>query len=223
MARLIALTACVAALTVGRSIPVSAADSAVAAAVREALHFSVERAVANVGRPGGFGGNAAIRIPIPEQLSKVEAVLRQTGQDKRADRFIESLNQAAEEASPSSRSALLGGVADLALHDAHRVLIGADTSATDLLRRLAFGRTVTTLGPAVADALGRSGATRRYHRLVRDSPFGGLVPPVDLEAYVSVRTAEGIFHAIGMEERRIRIDPAARPTARLREFFGAHR
>jgi hypothetical protein len=98
-------------------------------------------------------------------------------------------------------------------------------AGTELLRRVALSRTLAALTPAVADAMRRVDMTRRYKRFVRDSPLGGLVhqPPVDLDAYVVLRTVEGIFHAIGQEERRIRFDPSARPTARLREVFGAQR
>jgi hypothetical protein len=207
------------------AIPALAADSVVAAALREALQLAVERGVTAVARPGGFLGNPAIRIPLPDQLAKVETVLRQAGQDRHADRFVESLNQAAEEASPAARSPLLASVVELALDDAHRVLAGGDTAATELLRRVALGRTIAALTPAVGDAMGRAGAARRYKRFVRDAPLGGLVQqvPVDLDAYVVLRTVDGIFHAIGQEERRIRLDPSARPTARLREVFGAQR
>ena len=207
------------------ALPALAADSLVAAALREALQLAVERGVAAVGRPEGLLVNSAIRIPVPEQLAKVETKLRQTGQDRRADRFVASLNHVAEEAAPAARPPLLAGVGDLPLDDGHRVLAGGDTAGTDLLRRVALGRTTTALYPVVVDAMGRVGVARRYKRFVRDSPLGGLFQqtPVDLEAYVVGRTVEGIFHAIGQEERRIRIDPAARPTARLREVFGAQR
>jgi hypothetical protein len=207
------------------ALPALAADSVVAAALREGLQLAVERGVAAVARPGGFLGNPAIRIPVPDQLAKVETMLRQAGQDRRADRFVETLNQAAEEASPAARSPLLAGVVELALHDAPRVLASGDTAGTELLRRVALGRTITALTPAVGDAMGRAGVMRRYNRFVRDVPFGGLVQqaPIDLDAYVVLRTVEGIFHAIGQEERRIRVDPSARPTVRLREVFGAQR
>jgi len=166
-----------------------------------------------------------LSLPVPEQLARVETKLRQTGQDRRADRFVASLNHVAEEAAPAARPPLLAGVGELPLDDGHRVLAGGDTAGTDLLRRVALGRATTALYPVVVDAMGRVGVARRYKRFVRDSPLGGLFQqtPVDLEAYVVGRTVEGIFHAIGQEERRIRIDPAARPTARLREVFGAQR
>jgi hypothetical protein len=207
------------------AIPALAADSVVAAALREALQLSVERGIGAVSRPEGFLGNPAIRIPVPDQLAKVETMLRQAGQERRADRFVEALNQAAEEASPAARPPLLAGVVELALHDAPRVLAGGDTAGTELLRRVSLGRTIAVLTRSVGDAMGRAGAARRYKRFVRDAPLGGLVQqaPVDLDAYVVLRTVEGIFHAIGQEERRIRFDPSARPTVRLREVFGAQR
>ena len=204
----------------------SAADSVVAAALREALQLSVERGIAAVARPDGFLANPAIHIPVPEQLSKVETKLRQTGNERRVERFVESLNRVAEESTPAARPVLLAGVAELALDDGHRILTGGDTAATDLLRRTTLGRVITALNPVVADTMGRVGVARRYKRFMRDSSsFGGLFQqsPVDLDAYVALRTADGLFHAIGQEERRIRVDPAARTTQRLRDLFGAHR
>jgi hypothetical protein len=111
------------------------------------------------------------------------------------------------------------------LDDASRVLAAGETAATDLLKRYAFNRAIVALNPAVAEAMDRVGTARRYKRFIKGSQFGGLVreTPVDLDAYIVLRTVDGIFHAIGQEERRIRADPSARPTARLREVFGAQR
>jgi hypothetical protein len=205
-------------------LPALAADSVVAGAVREAMHLAVERGVAAVARPAGFLDNPSIRIPVPEQLARVETKLRLAGQDRRADRFIESLNQVAEETAPSARPPLIIAVGQLALDDGHRVLQGGEMAGTDLLRRVAFGRVIAALTPVVGDVMDRVGATRRYKRFVRDSPFGFLQPtPFDLDAYVVGKTADGIFHSIGREEQRIRTDPSARPTARLRNVFGAQR
>ena len=197
----------------------------VVAAIREALHLAVERGVAAVGRPDGFLGNPAIRIPIPDQLGKVEAKLRQTGQDRLVERFEASLNYAAEYAAPAARPVLLAAIGDLPLDDGRRVLAGGEIAATEALRRHALGRVITALNPAVAQATDRVGTARRYKRFMKDSQFGGLlqVPTLDLDAHLVGRTVDGVFHAIGKEERRIRTDPAARPTALLREVFGAQR
>jgi hypothetical protein len=204
-------------------VTVVAADHGphVAAALREALHLAVERGVAVIGRPDGFLKNPAIRIPVPEQLAKVEAKLRLAGQDTRIEKFVTALNRTAERAAPAARPALLATAAELAFEDGGRLLDAGGTAATEILRRAALGRVIGALNPAVSAAMDRTGTARRYKRFMKDAHFGGLVqaPSLDLDAYVVGRTVEGLFHAIGQEERRIRTDPAARPTPLLREIF----
>ncbi len=207
--------------------PAGASDRGphVVAALREALQLAVDRALSGVTRPDGFLANPAIRIPVPDQLAKIESALRLTGQDREVDRFIVSLNRAAEHAAIAARAPLMASVVEVGLDDGHRVLTGGETAATEALRRHAVGRTVNALHPAVAEAMDRAGTARRYKRFVKDAHFGGLMQPVslDLDAFVVGRVVDGLFYAIGQEERRIRTDPAARPTQRLREVFGAQR
>lgn len=189
------------------------------------MQLAVERGIGAVARPDGFLGNPAIRISVPEPLSRIEARLRQAGDDRRADKFIASLNHAAERSAPAARPVLLAGVAELPLDDGQRVLARGNTAATELLRRFTFSRVIAALNPAVADAMDQVRVARQYKRFVRDSPLGGLFQqsPVDLDAYVVGQTIDGIFHAIGEEERRIRLEPSARATPRLREVFGGQR
>lgn len=207
--------------------PAIAGDQAahVVIALREALQLAVERGVTAVARPDGFLADPAIRVGVPEQLAKVESMLRLAGQDAQVEKFIVSLNRAAEHAAPAARGPLLVGATELYLDDGQRLLTAGETTMTEALRRHGLGRAIAALTPAVAEAMDRVGTASRYKRFVRGSRFGGLVQhaPLDLDAYVVGRTIEGIFHAIGQEERRIRTDPAARPTQRLREVFGAQR
>lgn len=194
----------------------------VVTALREALRVAVERGVASTGRTDGFYGDPAIRIGVPSPLGRVESALRMAGQDRIVDRFAESLNRVAEHSVPATRAALLTAAAEVPLDDGHRVLTGGETAATEALQRYALGRVITALNPAVASMMDQVGATRRYKRFMKDAHFGGLVqaPNLDLDAFVVGRTVDGLFHAIGQEERRIRLTPAARTTPLLREVFG---
>jgi hypothetical protein len=214
-------------ITVGLTAPpTAAADRAqLTAALREIVQLAVARGVAAVARPDGFLGNPAIRIPVPEPLVKVEAALRVGGEEKRAERFVQSLNRVAEQSSPAARPVLLGAVPELPFDDGQRILGGGESAATDALRRFALGRVTAALNPVIRDTMERVKVARRYKRFVRDFAMGGLVsvPPVDLDAYVLGRTVDGIFIAIAQEERRIRVDASARPTPLLREVFGAQR
>ncbi len=205
--------------------PVAGVDRGghVAVALREALQLAVERGVRSVARPDGFLGNPMIRIGVPDQLAKVESALRLSGQDRETEKFVVNLNRAAELAAPAARASLVLSASEVYLED--RLLSAGEGALTEALRRHGLGRAIAALAPAVADATDRLSTARRYKRFVKGAQFGGLVQhtPVDLDAYIASRTGEGIFHAIGQEERRIRIDPAARATMRLREVFGAHR
>ena len=205
--------------------PIGAQDrgSPVVGALREALQLAVERGVASVARQDGFMANPNIRLDVPEQLGKVESALRLAGQERVTDKFVESMNRAAELAAPAARAPLIVGASEVYLEE--RMLGAGETVLTDALKRHALGRALAALTPAVAEATDRAGTARRYKRFVKGAHFGGLVQqaPVDLDAYVVGRTGEGIFYAIGQEERRIRSDATARPTARLREVFAPHR
>ena len=207
--------------------PVLAADRgpSVVAALRETLRLAIERGIAATGRADGFSRNPAIRVQIPDALSRVESTLRLAGQERVIDRFGESLNRVAEHAASASRPVLLAGAADVPLDDGHRVLTGGETAATEALRRHAVGRVITALNPVVTNAMDQLGATRRYKRFMKDVHFGGLMqaPSLDLDAYVVGRMVDGIFHAIGEEERRIRVNPAARTTPALRAILDAQR
>jgi hypothetical protein len=87
------------------TMPAQASDrhAQIVIAVREAIQLSIERGIAAVGRQDGFAANPAIRISIPEQLGKVESVLRLAGQEERVEKFAVSLNRAAEHAAPAAR------------------------------------------------------------------------------------------------------------------------
>jgi hypothetical protein len=208
----------------GSAAPAHATDRGpeVVAGLRETLRLSIERALAGIGRPDGFVANPAVRVQLPEQLMRAESMLRVAGHDRVVERFSESLSRVAEHAVSAARPVLLNGAAEVPLEDGYRVLTGGDTAATDALRRHVTGRVIAALSPAVADAMDHMGATRRYKRFMKDAQFGGLVqaPNLDLDAYVVGRSVEAIFQSIGQEERRIRVDPAARTTPLLRRVFG---
>lgn len=208
----------------GGASPAAATDRGpeVVAALRETLRVSIERGLAGIGRPDGFLANPAIRLELPEQLGKAESMLRVAGHDRLVDRFADSLNRVAEHAVSAARPVLLAGAAEVPLEDGHRIVTGGETAATEALRRHVTGRLIAALNPAVADAMDYVGATRRYKRFMKDAQFGGLMQPpsLDLEAYVVGRSVDALFQAIGQEERRIRLDPAARTTPLLRRLFG---
>ena len=77
-------------------------DDQVITGLKEALGKGVQNAVGQLGRADGFLTNLNVKIPMPENLQKVEKTLRSLKQDHLADEFITTMNHAAEQAVPEA-------------------------------------------------------------------------------------------------------------------------
>jgi hypothetical protein len=71
--------------------------------------------------------------------------------------------------------------------------------------------------------MAKTGVTQRYAELTKQMqnvPFGGKVPPFDINGYVVGKTLDGLFLMLGREEEKIRTNPAAQVTPLLKQVFG---
>lgn len=193
-----------------------------AAALRELLSQGSVHAVTSLGRTDGYFANPRVRIPMPENLQRVERTLRRLGQGATADEFVLSLNRAAESAAPEAKAVFLQVVRGLSLRDAVDIVRGPDDAATRYLRRNAGATLTSRFLPIVARATEQAGVTARYKKLTRRAAFaaGAIdLSALDLDNYVTQRALDGLFLLIADEELRIRRDPAARTTELLRRVF----
>jgi hypothetical protein len=200
-------------------------DARIEAALREALTVAADLASALAGRHDGYHGNAAIRIALPDTLRAMARGARAVGQGDEIDAFVLAMNRAAEAAAPAARVIVRNAVAELTLPEPRRLLDGGATAVTDALRAQAADRMREAFQPAVAAALGRTGAARQYQELfgrLQALPFvsGGRF---DLDRYVTDRALAGFLHLLGEEERRIRLEPTARTSELLRQVFGSRK
>lgn len=200
-------------------------DGRIDAGLRQALEVAADAATSAAGRRDGYHGNPAIRIQLPEPLKAVARGARAVGQGEEVDAFVLAMNRAAEAAAPSAHVILRNAIADLQLQDPRGLLDAGATAACEALRAQAGGRLEKGLQPSVGAALRETGAAEQYREL-----FGRLqaLPfvqkePFDLERYVTERTLAGLLYLIGEEERRIRLEPTARPSDLLREVFGSRK
>ncbi len=192
-------------------------------AVRDVLAQGITNAVATLGRPNGFWGNAAVRIPLPPPLARAEPMLRRLGMGGRVDEFQRVLNHAAEEAMPYAADVFGQALRQLTLADAQALLSGGESAATHHFRSSAGPELTMRLRPYVAATTQRVGVTQRYKALTKD--HGGLLhragmEPLDLDDYVTARAVDGLFFMLAAEEARIRRDPRARGTELMRRVFG---
>jgi hypothetical protein len=193
----------------------------VAAGLREALEHGTARAVQTLGRDGGFWANPQWRIPMPAKLQKAEKTLRRLGQDRLADEFVQSLNRAAEQATPAARDIFVGAIRKMSIRDAVDILKGQPDAATQYFRRHTESPLVQAFRPIVARSTATAGVTASYKKMVkRVEPLGVVdTRDLDLDDYVTGKAMEALFQLVAEEEKRIRENPAARTTELLRKVF----
>ncbi len=197
-------------------------QSDMTAGLKQALEKGVGYAVDNLGKADGFLGNSKVKIPMPENLSKVEKVLRQVGQDKYADEFVVTMNRAAEEAVPLTADILKKGVRELTIDDAKQILNGPDDAATSYLRKVGGDQLRERITPIVEAATARTGVTSQYKNLFNNMGFmGGFMNPddYDIDRYVTDKTMDGLFKMLAEQEKLIRENPLERTTDLLKRVF----
>jgi hypothetical protein len=204
-------------------------ETQIDAGLREALAVAAERAVALLGAPGGFLDDQAVRIPLPGVLGTAASGLRAAGQGEYVDAFETTVNRAAERAVPQTLDIVRRTVGDMSLQDVQGILNGGDDAATRYLKENAGDELRDAVLPIVREATDAAGATSAYKALQRQAggvlggfPLGGLVDTgsLDLDAYVTDKTLDGLFLKLAAEEKRIRENPVARSTDLLKTVFG---
>ncbi|MBI5484994.1 MAG: DUF4197 domain-containing protein [Deltaproteobacteria bacterium] len=77
--------------------------------------------------------------------------------------------------------------------------------------------------PVVVSNMKDVGVARSYNQMVgkfESIPFAGSAGNLDLDHYVTSKAVDGLFSMLGEEEKKIRINPAARGTELLKKVFG---
>jgi len=199
-------------------------DPATAAAgLKQALEKGTQQAVTLLGRENGYFANSRVKIPMPENLVRVEKVLRKLGQGKAADEFVLSLNRAAEAAAPQAKAIFLQVIRQMSVQDAVGIVRGPDDAATRYFRQHSETALTEKFRPVVAAATSKVGVTQRYKQLLKEAgPATALIDlrSLDIDDYVTARALDGLFLMVADEEKRIRQDPVARTTELLRKVFG---
>lgn len=195
----------------------------IAAGLKEALQIGTENTVRQAGQVDGFYQNPAIKIPLPDQLLKMEKALRKLGLGDQVDQFALSLNRAAERAMPAAKDIFWGAIKEMTFEDALAILKGNDRAATDYFQDKTSAKLRTAFLPAVSQATNEADVTRIYKQITLEIERIKFLnyKPIDIDEYIVNKTLDGLFYLLGEEERKIRQDPAARVTKLLKEVFGS--
>ena len=190
--------------------------------LKAALEKGALAAVGLLGRPDGFLGNPKVRIPLPSFLEDAAKLLKMTGQGRRVNELVTSMNRAAEAAIPMGKELLVGAVKGMSVTDAKSIPTGGDNSVTQFFAE----KTRQPLGekflPVVTQATAKVGLADKYNRVAGKIANMGLLKSenANIQQYMTGKSLDGLYTIIGEEERKIRQDPVGTGSAILKKVFG---
>ena len=205
--------------------------------LKDALGNGLQHAISELGHDGGFLTNLEVKIPVPEKLQSVEKAARAMGQGALVDQFEATMNHAAEQAVPVAASVFGDAVKNMSISDAQAILAGPDNAATQYFQRTTSTNLYALFLPIVQKATSATGVTSSYKQMMAKvdgagsgGMFGSLsgmadkyvgADALDLDAYVTNKSLNGLFKMVADEEKNIRSNPVARTTDLMKTVFGA--
>ena len=195
----------------------------ITAGLKEALTTGTGAVVSQLGKDGGFSADQLIRIPLPDSLQKAKTFADKFGLGSRFVELENSLNEAAELATPRAKELFITAIKDMGVSDAKGILQGPDDAATRYFESNMSARLGDEMRPIVANSLNQVGAVRSFNSLLkayRKLPFAPDVN-ADLTQHVVDGGVKGIFHYVAEEEKAIRQNPAKRTSELLQRVFAA--
>ena len=190
----------------------SLSNADIVSGLKEALVQGATKGSTSLSQVDGFFANAALKILLPPEAAKVESTLRSLGMGKQVDDAILSMNRAAEDACKSAAPIFTNAIKQMSVGDALGILKGSDTTS-DLS---------SAFKPVIEASLTKVNATKYWNTIItayNKVSFQKVNP--DLSAYVTDKSLSGIFYQVGLEEKNIRKDPAARASDILKKVFGS--
>ncbi len=193
-------------------------------AIKEALTKGITEGVNKVSITDGFFKNMAIKIPFPKEVSIVESTLRNIGLGSLIDKFVLSLNRAAEGAAKQATPIFINAIKQMTITDAINIVNNKQSdAATQFLQRTTTEQLVSSFKPRIKTALDKSLATKywrdittRYNKI----PFVSKIN-TDLPDYATRKAISGLFYMVAQEEGKIRKDPAGTANAIIEKVFGS--
>lgn len=191
--------------------------------LRNALTVGANNSTAFASKLDGYYKNPALFIPFPAEAIKVKEKMDAIGFKDQTDKFVLTLNRAAEEAAKNAAPVFVNAIKGMSIGDGFAILKGKDNAATQYLRDKTTAELRLKFRPVVQAAIDKVELTKYWSPIISQYNKIPLVEKQnpDLTAYVTERAMAGLFKLIADEELKIRKDPAARVNDILKRVFGS--
>lgn len=208
-----------------------------------ALSQGVEYAVQELGKDGGYLTNIHAKIPLPEELTSTESIVRKMGGDSIADDFIHSMNTAASKSALQAAPIFVDAIEKMSIEDAKAILSSDESAATQYFKTHTSEALQKVMKPIIQETMQESKVTAYYdtfneyykagvqtagqNETVQSyaKSFGmeKYIPKTssdeELDEYVTRNAMDGLFTLIAAEEAKIRKNPLAQTSSLLQKVF----
>lgn len=189
--------------------------------LKDALSKGVQKGVNDLSTTDGYF-KSVYKILLPEEARKVTERLKAVPgfANVEAD-LIEKMNRGAENAAKEAGPIFASAITSMTFQDALDILMGADNSATEYLRKSTFQQLYDKFNPVIVKALDEIGANELWRNATNAYNKIPLVTKVnnDLDDHVTSKALGGLFGKIQEEEKNIRRNPVNRTTDLLKKVF----
>lgn len=191
--------------------------------LKQALTQGAETAVKNLAQENGYLNNDKVRIPLPENLQKIEGFMRKVGMGSYADELTTSINRAAEAAVPEARNLLVGAVKKMSVDDAKSILTGSNDAATQYFRKTTETDLAKKFKPIVAKSMQKVKLAEKYDQFAEKGAKLGVVNERDarMDDYITRKAMDGLFVMMAEQEKAIRANPLEATGNLAKKVFSA--
>lgn len=218
-------------------------NTTVSSGLKEALKTGVTYATTQLGSTNGYLDNKAVKIPLPNNLSSAESIIRKAGGDKMADDLINSMNSAASKAAPKTAEIFISAIDKMSLTDAQKILSGGNNAATEYFKANTTESLKKSIAPIIQETMKENQVAGYYDSvnniykssakgLVDNSGVMGMAKSFGVDSYipgnsnesldefVTNKAIEGLFTMIAQKEASIRTNPGEQTSSLLKQVFG---
>jgi hypothetical protein len=193
--------------------------------IKQALSNGLNNSINTLSVQNGFLGDAVVKILMPPEAQKVENALRSVGMGSLCDKFITSLNRAAESAVKEAAPVFVNALSQMTVTDAFNILLGSQQdAATSFFKKTTSSALTARFSPIVQTALGKNNVSTYWTQLTsayNALPLSNEKVQTDLNAYVTQKAIDGLFVKVADEELKIRQNIGnARSSGILDKVFG---
>jgi hypothetical protein len=192
-------------------------------ALREALSIGANMGANSLGQKGSFSRDVLLGAVLPQEVQKVVQTLDRLGLATEFNRFANTLDNAAVDATLKSAPIFADGIRRMTIRDAIGIVKNGGTAGTDYLRRTIGDDLRNAVTPVMRTALNEYSIVQQWDKLVAPAKLllGNKVAlNLDLDHILAVMVTNEMFKKIEEQEINIRTNAAARTSSTLQRVFG---